>query len=57
MESLDYYDPLSDNHVNYSADDHQGSDRTILSVIEGEGRRTGDSFRLHQIVDRYSGLK
>ena len=36
MESLDYYDALSDNHVNYSADDHQGSDKTILSVIEGE---------------------
>ena len=36
MESLDYYDALSDNHVNYSADDHQGSDRTILSVVEGE---------------------
>ena len=36
MESLDYYDPLSDNHVNYSADDHQGSDKTILSVVEGE---------------------
>ena len=35
MESLDYYDALSDNHVNYSADDHQGSDRTILSVVEG----------------------
>ena len=34
MESLDYYDPLSDNHVNYSADDHQGSDKTILSVVE-----------------------
>ena len=36
MESLDYYDELSDNHVNYSADDHQGSDKTILSVIEAE---------------------
>ena len=36
MESLDYYDALSDNHVNYSAGDHQGSDRTILSVVEGE---------------------
>ena len=36
MENLDYYDALSDNHVNYSADDHQGSDRTILSVVEGE---------------------
>ena len=37
LESLDYYDPLGDNHVNYSADDHQGSDKTILSVIEGGG--------------------
>ncbi len=36
MESLDYYDELSDNHVNYSADDHQGSDKTILSVVEAE---------------------
>ena len=35
MESLDYYDPILDNHVNYSADDHQGSDEVILSVIEG----------------------
>ena len=35
MESLDYYDALSDNHVNFSADDHQGSDKTILSVVEG----------------------
>ena len=34
MESLDYYDPLLDNHVRYSAEDHQGSDATILSVIE-----------------------
>ena len=35
MESLDYYDALTDNHVSYSADDHQGADATILSVIEG----------------------
>ncbi|MYD93789.1 MAG: ABC transporter substrate-binding protein [Chloroflexi bacterium] len=35
MESLDYYDPIVDNHVSYSADDHQGSDEVILSVIEG----------------------
>ena len=35
IESLDYYDPIVDNHVNYSADDHQGSDEVILSVIEG----------------------
>ena len=36
MESLDYYDALSDIHVNFAADDHQGADRTILSVVEGE---------------------
>jgi branched-chain amino acid transport system substrate-binding protein len=35
IESLDYYDPILDNHVDYSADDHQGSDEVILSVIEG----------------------
>ena len=35
MESLDYHDPLSDTQVTYSADDHQGSDKTILSVVEG----------------------
>ena len=34
MESLDYYDGLTDNHFSYSADDHQGADATILSVIE-----------------------
>ena len=37
MESLDYYDPLLDNHVDYSADDHQGADEVVLSVIEGGG--------------------
>ena len=36
LESLDYYDPVSDSQVTYSADDHQGSDKTILSVVEGE---------------------
>ena len=35
IESLDYYDPLMDNQVNYSPDDHAGADTTILSVIEG----------------------
>ena len=35
MESLDYYDPLTDNHVRYSATDHTGADATILSVVEG----------------------
>ena len=34
MESLDYYDPLLDNHVTYGPGDHQGADVTILSVIE-----------------------
>ena len=38
MENLDYYDPLSDNQVSYSAGDHKGADATILSVIE-DGRR------------------
>ncbi len=36
MESLDYYDPVLDNQVNYSADDHQGSDVVVLSVVDGE---------------------
>ena len=35
MESLDYYDGLTDNRVSYSADDHVGADATILSVVEG----------------------
>ena len=34
IESLDYYDPLLDNHITYGPDDHQGADVTILSVIE-----------------------
>ncbi len=37
MENLDYHDPLLDNRVRYSADDHQGSDATIVSVIEDGG--------------------
>ena len=37
MESLDYHDPLMDVHVDYSADDHQGADEIVLSVIEGGG--------------------
>ena len=35
MESLDFYDPIMDNHVSYSADDHQGADSIVLSVVEG----------------------
>ncbi len=34
MESLDYHDPLLDNRVDYSADDHQGAGSVILSVVE-----------------------
>ena len=37
MESLDFYDPLMDVHVDYSADDHQGADAIVLSVIENGG--------------------
>ena len=35
MESLDYYDPYLDAQVSYSADDHQGTDSMVLSVVEG----------------------
>ncbi len=34
MESLDYQDEISDNHVDFSATDHQGPDEIIISVIE-----------------------
>ena len=34
MESLDYYDPILDNQVDYSPEDHQGADSVVLSVIE-----------------------
>ena len=34
MESLDFPDPISGNHVDYSAEDHQGADEIIISVIE-----------------------
>ena len=35
METLDYEDIVSGNHVDYSATDHQGADEIIISVIEG----------------------
>ena len=35
MESLDFYDPLMDIHVDYAPDDHQGADEVVLSVVEG----------------------
>ena len=34
MESLQYYDPILDNEVDYSAHDHQGANSIVLSVIE-----------------------
>ncbi len=34
MESLDYDDAISDNHVDFSATDHQGADEVIISVIK-----------------------
>jgi len=34
MESLNYRDEISDNNVDYSAEDHQGADEVIISVIE-----------------------
>ena len=34
MESLNYDDVISGNTVDYSADDHQGADEIIISVIE-----------------------
>ena len=36
MESLSYDDPVSGNTVDYSAEDHQGADEIIISVIEGD---------------------
>ena len=36
MESLDYADAISGNHVDYSAEDHQGADEIVISVIEGD---------------------
>ena len=33
MESLDFADAISGNHVDYSATDHQGADEIIISVI------------------------
>ncbi len=34
MESLNYDDVISGNTVDYSADEHQGADEIIISVIE-----------------------
>jgi branched-chain amino acid transport system substrate-binding protein len=34
METLDYDDVISGNHVDYSADDHVGADEVFVSRIE-----------------------
>ncbi len=34
MESLNYRDEISDNQITFSATDHQGPDKNIISVIE-----------------------
>jgi branched-chain amino acid transport system substrate-binding protein len=34
MESLKYHDDITDSDVTYSADDHQGADAVIISVIK-----------------------
>ena len=34
MESLDYEDVVSGNRVDYSAEDHQGADEVVISVIQ-----------------------
>ncbi len=35
MESQNYYDPILDNRVSYSAADHRGADEIVFSVVEG----------------------
>lgn len=34
MESLDYYDELSDTKISYGPDDHQGVDEVVISIVE-----------------------
>ena len=34
METLDYDDPISGNHVDFSAEDHVGADEVFVSRIE-----------------------
>ena len=35
MESLNYFDALTDTQITYSADDHRGADDIVISVVEG----------------------
>jgi len=34
METLDYYDPLSDTKITYGPDDHEGVDAVVISIVE-----------------------
>ena len=35
MESLSYFDALTDTQISYSGDDHRGADDIVISVVEG----------------------
>ncbi|NRB16057.1 MAG: ABC transporter substrate-binding protein [Rhodobacteraceae bacterium] len=35
MESLSYFDALTDTQITYAADDHRGADDIVISVVEG----------------------
>lgn len=35
MESLNYFDELTDTKITYGADDHRGADDIVISVVEG----------------------
>jgi branched-chain amino acid transport system substrate-binding protein len=35
MESLEYFDALTDTQISYSATDHRGADDIVISVVEG----------------------
>ena len=34
MESLNYFDALTDTQITYSAEDHQGADDIVISVVK-----------------------
>ncbi len=35
MESLSFYDELTDAQISYGPDDHQGADEVVISIVEG----------------------
>ncbi|WIY27483.1 ABC transporter substrate-binding protein [Parasedimentitalea psychrophila] len=39
MESLSYFDALTDTQITYAADDHRGADDIVISVVENGGWR------------------